>query len=30
MNTRTVGRPEPDEIPSPWVGYIKRVPEPIR
>lgn len=28
MNNRTVGRPEPDEIPSPWVGYIKRVPEP--
>ncbi|PYO74492.1 MAG: hypothetical protein DMD64_03630 [Gemmatimonadetes bacterium] len=28
MKTRTVGRPEPDEIPSPWVGYIKRVPEP--
>jgi DinB family protein len=27
MNTRTAGRPEPDEIPSPWVGYIKRVPE---
>ena len=31
MNTgtagRTVGRPEPDEIPSPWVGYVKRVPE---
>ncbi len=27
MNTRTVGRPEPDEIPSPYVGYIKRVPE---
>ncbi len=27
MNTRVVGRPEPDEIPSPWVGYIKRVPE---
>ena len=28
MNTRTVGRPEPDEIPSHYVGYIKRVPEP--
>lgn len=28
MNTRTVGRPEADEIPSPYVGYIKRVPEP--
>lgn len=27
MNSRIVGRPEPDEIPSPWVGYIKRVPE---
>ena len=27
MNSRTVGRPEPDEIPSHWVGYIKRVPE---
>ena len=27
MNTRTVGRPEPDEIPSHFVGYIKRVPE---
>ena len=27
MNTRTVGRPEPDEIPSSYVGYIKRVPE---
>lgn len=27
MNTRTVGRPEPDEIPSHYVGYIKRVPE---
>src|SRR6266705_4306528 len=31
MNTgtagRTVGRPEPAEIPSPWVGYVKRVPE---
>ena len=28
MNTRIVGRPEPDEIPSHYVGYIKRVPEP--
>jgi len=28
MNTRMVGRPEPDEIPSHYVGYIKRVPEP--
>ncbi|HXO84898.1 MAG TPA: DinB family protein [Gemmatimonadales bacterium] len=27
MNTRIVGRPEPDEIPSHYVGYIKRVPE---
>jgi hypothetical protein len=27
MNTRIVGRPEPDEIPSFYVGYIKRVPE---
>ena len=29
MNTppRAVGRPEPDEIPSHFVGYIKRVPE---
>ena len=27
MSTRMVGRPEADEIPSPWVGYIKRVPE---
>ena len=27
MNNRTVGRPEPDEIPSHYVGYIKRVPE---
>lgn len=27
MNPRTVGRPEPDEIPSHYVGYIKRVPE---
>jgi hypothetical protein len=25
---RDVGRPEPDEIPSHYVGYIKRVPEP--
>ena len=25
--SRTVGRPEPDEIPSHYVGYIKRVPE---
>lgn len=24
---RTVGRPEPDEIPSHYAGYIKRVPE---
>lgn len=28
MNSRTVGRPEPDEIPSPWIGYIQHVPEP--
>ena len=28
MNTRIVGRPEPDEIPSHYAGYIKRVPEP--
>lgn len=28
MNARIVGRPEPDEIPSPWIGYIQRVPEP--
>ncbi|MGE5802570.1 MAG: DinB family protein [Gemmatimonadota bacterium] len=28
MSTRIVGRPEPDEIPSHYVGYIKRVPEP--
>jgi len=28
MSARTVGRPEPDEIPSHYVGYIKRVPEP--
>ncbi len=27
MSTRIVGRPEPDEIPSHYVGYIKRVPE---
>ncbi|HEY3220033.1 MAG TPA: DinB family protein [Gemmatimonadales bacterium] len=27
MNARAVGRPEPDEIPSHYVGYIKRVPE---
>ena len=27
MNQRGVGRPEPDEIPSHYVGYIKRVPE---
>jgi len=27
VNARTVGRPEPDEIPSHFVGYIKRVPE---
>lgn len=27
MNTRIVGRPEADEIPSSYVGYIKRVPE---
>src|SRR3989475_9447380 len=27
MNARVVGRPEPDEIPSHYVGYIKRVPE---
>jgi len=27
MNTRIVGRPEADEIPSHYVGYIKRVPE---
>ena len=25
--SRTIGRPEPDEIPSHYVGYIKRVPE---
>ena len=28
MNSRTAGRPEPDEIPSHYVGYVKRVPEP--
>lgn len=27
MNQRDLGRPEPDEIPSHYVGYIKRVPE---
>src|SRR2546425_11383255 len=27
MNERVVGRPEPDEIPSHYVGYIQRVPE---
>ena len=27
MIQRAVGRPEPDEIPSHYVGYIKRVPE---
>jgi len=27
MNTRVVGRPEPDEIPSHYLGYITRVPE---
>ena len=27
MNTRAVGRPEADEIPAHYVGYIKRVPE---
>jgi DinB superfamily len=27
MNSRTVGRPEVDEIPSHYVGYIKKVPE---
>ena len=27
MNTRIVGRPEPDEIPSHYAAYIKRVPE---
>ena len=28
MTTRTVGRPEVDEIPSHYVAYIQRVPEP--
>jgi len=28
MNTRSVGRPEPDEIPAHYAGYIQRVPEP--
>ena len=27
MNTRIVGRPEPDEIPAHFVGYIQRVTE---
>lgn len=27
MNNRTVGRPEADEIPPHYLGYIKRVPE---
>lgn len=27
MSTRTVGRPEADEIPPHYVNYIKRVPE---
>jgi hypothetical protein len=27
MSSRTVGRPESDEIPSHYLGYIKRVPE---
>ena len=27
MPTRAVGRPEADEIPSHYVGYIERVPE---
>jgi hypothetical protein len=27
MTKRVVGRPEPDEIPPHYVGYIKRVPE---
>ena len=26
--TRAVGRPEPDEIPSHYASYIRRVPEP--
>ena len=25
---RAVGRPEPDEVPPHFVGYLKRVPEP--
>jgi len=28
VNTRVVGRPEPDEIPAHYAGYIQRVPEP--
>ena len=28
MNTRIVGRPEADEMPPHYVGYIQRVPEP--
>jgi uncharacterized damage-inducible protein DinB len=27
MNNRTIGRPDPDEIPPHYVGYIKRVRE---
>ena len=27
MSTRMVGRPEPDEIPAHYVGYVTRVPE---
>lgn len=27
MNNRTVGRPEPDEVPPHYVSYIQRVPE---
>ncbi|HEV2672470.1 MAG TPA: DinB family protein [Gemmatimonadales bacterium] len=27
MTSRAVGRPEPDEIPAHFVGYIQRVPE---
>ena len=27
MSTRMVGRPEPDEIPSHFAGYVNRVPE---
>jgi len=27
MTTRTLGRPEPDEIPSHFLGYIRMVPE---